>query len=138
MYLSLCRALSSLLWTMVLVFVVVVIVVHGSSLTMVDNAMMVLCPAFYNYLIQFDTIVRVGSFFQLMLVLFLRWTKQPVQQSTNKDIDVLKHSLVRRVRFLSDYTLYNLYSPWYWFLSRTVGIQYSSVRQTTLALHLVV
>jgi hypothetical protein len=76
------------------------------------------------------TIVGVGSFFQWMLiqVLFLRWTKRPAQQSTNNmysrlvlvynDTDVLKHCVVLRARFLSEYIPYNLYGPWYWFLSR--------------------
>jgi hypothetical protein len=37
--------------------------------------------------------------------MFLRWTKWPVQQSTNNDTDVLKHCVVRRARFLSEYIL---------------------------------
>jgi hypothetical protein len=39
-----------------------------------------------------------------MLVLFLRWTQRPVQQSTNNDTDALKHCAVRRARFLSEYS----------------------------------
>jgi hypothetical protein len=52
-----------------------------------------------NYLIRFDMIVRVvGSFFQWMLVVFLRWTQRPVQQSTIKE-----HCVVWRARFLAEY-----------------------------------
>jgi hypothetical protein len=55
------------------------------------------------------------------------------QSTVTLNTDVLKHCVVRRARFLSEYIPYNLYGPWSWFLSRTVGIQYSGVGQTTSA-----
>jgi hypothetical protein len=86
-----------------------------------------------NSLIRFDTIVGVvGSFFS-------------VNVGTVSTVDPTSGATINQQWYRCTKTLCgsageipvrvqpgNLYGPWYWFLSRTVGIQYSGIGQNNL------